>query len=67
MKISALTSGKVDKYTYLTDEEILPSNTKKTKEQDNLNLLTLLSEKLWRNKQKQFEDQVKSKSMLYRF
>ena len=25
-KISALTSGKIDKYEYLTDEEILPSN-----------------------------------------
>ena len=25
-KISALSSGKVDKYEYLTDEEILPSN-----------------------------------------
>ena len=25
-KISALSSGKIDKYEYLTDEEILPSN-----------------------------------------
>ena len=25
-KISALSSGKTDKYEYLTDEEILPSN-----------------------------------------
>ena len=28
-KISALSSGKIDKYQYLTDEEILPSNQKK--------------------------------------
>ena len=25
-KISALSSGKIDKYEYLTDEEMLPSN-----------------------------------------
>ena len=25
-KISVLSSGKIDKYTYLTGEEILPSN-----------------------------------------
>ena len=25
-KVSALSSGKIDKYEYLTDEEILPSN-----------------------------------------
>ena len=25
-KLSALSSGKIDKYEYLTDEEILPSN-----------------------------------------
>ena len=27
-KISALSTGKIDKYEYLTDEEILPSNQK---------------------------------------
>ena len=27
-KISALSSGKIDKYEYLTGEEILPSNQK---------------------------------------
>ena len=26
VKISALSSGKIDKYEYLNDEEILPSN-----------------------------------------
>ena len=28
-KISALSSGKIEKYEYLTGEEILPSNKKK--------------------------------------
>ena len=30
-KISALSSGKINKYQYLTGEEILPSNQKKKK------------------------------------
>ena len=32
-KISALSSGKIDKYEYLTGEEILPSNQKQMIEQ----------------------------------
>ena len=32
-KISALSSGKIDKYEYLTGEEILPSNQKQIIEQ----------------------------------
>ena len=32
-KISALSSGKVTKYEYLTDEEILPSDQRRVKEQ----------------------------------
>ena len=32
-KISALSSGKIDKYEYLTDEEILPSNQEQIIEQ----------------------------------
>ena len=32
-KMSALSSGKFDKYEYLTGEEILPSNQQKTIEQ----------------------------------
>ena len=32
-KISALSSGKVDNYEYLTGEEILPSNQRKKLEQ----------------------------------
>ena len=32
-KISALSSGKIDKYEYLTDKEILPSNQQQIIEQ----------------------------------
>ena len=32
-KISGLSSGKIDKYEYLTGEEILPPNQKRVKEQ----------------------------------
>ena len=32
-KISALSSGKIDKYEYLTGEEILPSNQQQITEQ----------------------------------
>ena len=32
-KLSALSSGKIDKYEYLTDEEILPSDQKRLIEQ----------------------------------
>ena len=32
-KISALSSGKIDKYEYLTDEEILPPDQKRVIEQ----------------------------------
>ena len=42
-QISALLSGKNDKYEYLTAEEILPSNQKQIIQQAKfLNLLTLL-------------------------
>ena len=34
-KISALSSGKIDKYKYLTGEEILPSNQRQIIEQAN--------------------------------
>ena len=39
-KISALSSGKVDKYEYLTGKEILPSNQKQ--QYNKLNILILL-------------------------
>ena len=34
VKISALSSEKIDKYEYLTGEEILPSNQRRVIEQD---------------------------------
>ena len=52
--IQSLSSGKIDKYEYLTGEEILPSNQK-------LNLLIILWEKLLKNKQKQLKIKGKNK------
>ena len=46
-KISALSSGKIRKYEYLTGEDILPSNQQKIIEQ--ANLLIFLQEKLLKN------------------
>ena len=45
-KISALSSGKTDKYEDVTGEEILPSHRSK------LRLHILLYKKVWKNKQK---------------
>ena len=50
-KISARSSGKVDKYEYLTGEEILPSNQKQIIEQGNLAYSSL---------SKAFEKQIKA-------
>ena len=47
-KISALSSGKIHKYEYLTGEDILPSNQQQII--DKLNLLILCWEKLLKNK-----------------
>ena len=49
-KISALLSGKIDKYEYLTGEEILPSNQQQIIEPGKFSIPHL--EKLLRNKQK---------------
>ena len=40
-KISALSSGKIDMYEYLTSEEILPSNQKQIIEQNKFTYSTL--------------------------
>ena len=50
-KISALSSGKIDKYEYLTGEEMLPSNQKQIIEQAKLTYSPL---------QKAFEKQTKT-------
>ena len=47
-KVSALSSGKTDKYEYLTAEDILPSNQQQII--NKLNLLILLLGKLLKNK-----------------
>ena len=38
-KISSLSSGKTDKYDYLTDKEILPSNQRQVTEEAKLHIL----------------------------
>ena len=51
-KISALSSGKIDKYEYLTGEEILPSNQQQIIQQANFTYSPL---------GKSLEDQAKNK------
>ena len=58
-KISALTSGKIDKYEYLTGEEILPSNQQQIL--NKISLLILLLEKLFKNKPKLLKIREKNK------
>ena len=58
-KISALSSGKIDKQEYLTGKEILPFDQRRV-----INKLILhipLQEKLQKNKQKQLRIKAKSK------
>ena len=61
-KISALSSGKLDKYEYLTGEEILPSNQQQIIEQ--VSLLILHWENFLKNKQKLLKIKEKNKLML---
>ena len=49
-KISALSSGKIDKYEYLTGEDILPSNQQQIMKQDKFTYSSL---------GKAFEKQIK--------
>ena len=58
-KISALSSGKIDKYEYLTGEEILPTNQQQIIEQDKFTYSPL--EKLLKNRLKQLKIKEKSK------
>ena len=61
-KISALSSGKIDKYEYLTGEEILPSNQRQIIEQVKFTYSPLgkASEK----QTKTIEEQGRNKKML---
>ena len=54
-KISALSSGKIDKHEYLTDEEILPSNQQQINEQANITYSPL--GKAFEKQTKTIEDQ----------
>ena len=60
-KISALSSGKIDKYEYLTGEEILPSNRRKIIEQAKFTYFLL--RKAFQKQTKTVEDQEKNKLM----
>ena len=61
-KISALSSGKIDKYEYLTGEEILPSNQQRVIEQAKLtySLLGKAFEKQTKTIEDQGEKQIKA-------
>ena len=61
-KISALSSGKIDKYKYLTGEEILPSNQKQIIEQAKYTYSPL--GKAFEKPAKTIEDQGKNKLKL---
>ena len=61
-KISALSSGKIDKYEYLTGEEILPSNQKQIIEQAKFAYSPL--GKAFEKEIKTIEDQGKNKVSL---
>ena len=58
-KISALSSGKIDKYEYLTGEEILPSNQQQIIQQAKFNYYPL--GKAFEKQTKTIEDQGKNK------
>ena len=61
-KLSASSSGKIDKYKYLTGEEIMLSNQQEIIVK--LNLLILFCGRLLKNKQKQLKIKEKNKLML---
>ena len=64
-KLSALSSGKIEKYKYLTCKEIVPSNQKQIIEQAKFNLkqANLFWEKILKKKQKQLKIKEKIKSV----
>ena len=62
-KISALSSGKTDKYEYLTGEEILPSNQQQIIEQAKFTYSPL--GKAFEKQIKTIEDQGKKNLMVY--
>ena len=63
-KMLALSSGKINKQEYLTDEEILASNQKQITEQDKFTYSSL--GKAFKKQIKTIEDQGKNNLMLQR-
>ena len=61
-KVSALLSGKINKYEYLTGEEILSSDQKRLTEK----VKFANSEKLLKNKQKQLKSKGKANKSNWR-
>ena len=61
-KISALSSGKIEKYEYLTGEEILPSNQQQIIEQAKFTNSPL--RKAFEKQARTIEDQGKNKLMV---
>ena len=61
-KISALSSGKIDKYEYLTGEEILPSDQSRIIEQ--IKFMCAPLGKAFKKQIKTIEEQGKNKYML---
>ena len=61
-KISALSSGKIDKYEYLKGEDILPSGQQQIIEQTKFNYSPL--GKVFEKRQKQLKIKEKNKLML---
>ena len=75
-KISALTSGKIDKFEYLTGEQILPSNQRQIIEQAKFAYSPLgkafekqtnTIEEQGKNRQKQLKNNEKNKLKFQRF
>ena len=62
-KISALSSGKIDKYEYLTDEEVLLSNQQQIIEQAKFTYSPL--GKVFQKQAKTIEDQGKNNLRVY--
>ena len=65
-KISALSSGKIDKYEYLTAEDILPSNQQQAIEQAKFTYSPLgkANKKTKKNNKKQKQSKIKEKNRL---
>ena len=64
VKLSALSSGKVDKYLYLTGQEILPSDQSRIIEQANFTDSLLGRRSFWKKKLEKLKTKEKSRLKL---